>query len=214
MCTIPFVIRRFYIHNFRCLENFELPIAGLPSVLLIGKNGSGKTSVSLALEILQRIASGTNQVGELVKPKDLAVGRAHLPMRLEIEVELDGMTYLYSIALEFQEGFKEPRVRDEKLTADGKPVYTRDFASVQLGAAKLNIDWHLVALPIIQQKSTSDPVSVLKRWLASMLIMRPVPSLILGFSDEETIQPNSQVTNLAAWFSGLVQLAPRPILFP
>jgi recombinational DNA repair ATPase RecF len=44
------VIRRFYVHNFRCLENFELPISGQPSVLLIGKNGSGKTAVRLALE--------------------------------------------------------------------------------------------------------------------------------------------------------------------
>jgi AAA15 family ATPase/GTPase len=44
----PSMIRRLYIHNFRCL--------GHSSVLLIGKNGSGKTTVSLALEILQKIA--------------------------------------------------------------------------------------------------------------------------------------------------------------
>jgi hypothetical protein len=39
------VIRRLYIHNFRCLENFELPIAAYSSALLIGKNGAGKTTV-------------------------------------------------------------------------------------------------------------------------------------------------------------------------
>jgi predicted ATPase len=65
------MMRRFYIHNFRCLENFELPVPGHSSVLLIGKNGSGKTTVGLALEILQRIARGTNRVDDLVKPKDL-----------------------------------------------------------------------------------------------------------------------------------------------
>jgi len=37
------VIRRLYVHNFRCLENFELPISGRSSALLIGTNGSGKT---------------------------------------------------------------------------------------------------------------------------------------------------------------------------
>ena len=54
------VIRRFYVHNFRCLENSELPISRRPSTLLIGKNGAGKTTVGLALEILQEIGRGTN----------------------------------------------------------------------------------------------------------------------------------------------------------
>lgn len=70
----PFMIRRLYIHNFRCLENFELPVSGLSSVLLIGKNGSGKTTVGLALEILQRIARGTNRVKDLVKRRISLVG--------------------------------------------------------------------------------------------------------------------------------------------
>jgi energy-coupling factor transporter ATP-binding protein EcfA2 len=52
------------------LENFELPVSGHSSVLLIGKNGSGKTSVSYALEILQKIARGANRVKDLVTPDD------------------------------------------------------------------------------------------------------------------------------------------------
>ena len=82
----PCVIRRLYVHNFRCLENFELPISGQPSVLLVGKNGVGKTSIGLALEILQRIARETNRVGDLVRPKDMTRGRSDVPVRFEIEV--------------------------------------------------------------------------------------------------------------------------------
>ena len=93
------MITRLYVHNFRCLENFELPIAGKSSALLIGKNGSGKTTVGLALEILQRIARGTNRVGDLVKPKDLTGARTDVPTRFEIEVELDRRIYSYVIIL-------------------------------------------------------------------------------------------------------------------
>src|SRR5216684_2234644 len=100
------MIRRLYVHNFRCLENFELPILGQSSVLLIGKNGSGKTTVGFALEILQKITRGTNRIGDLVKPKDLAGGRTDAPMGFEIEVELEAKTYGYAIALEFPQGFK------------------------------------------------------------------------------------------------------------
>jgi predicted ATPase len=208
------VIRRFYVHNFRCLENFELPLAERSSVLLIGKNGSGKTTVSLAVELFQRIARETNRVGELVRPKDFSRGRSDVPMRFEIEVELNATKYGYAIAFEFPEGFKELRVLEEKLTVDGQPIYTRELATVHLAKtgtgkeATFNIDWHLVALPIIQQKPANDPVSTFKQWLARMLILRPIPSLIKGDSARETLEPNPQVTNLGAWFSGIVAHAP------
>jgi predicted ATPase len=208
------VIRRLYIHNFRCLENFDLPISGLSSALLIGKNGAGKTSVGLALEILQKIARGTNRVGDLVKPKDLAQGRRDLPMRFEIEVDLKEETYAYNIAFEFRRGFKELSVLEEKLTVCGKPVYSRERAQVSLaktigeGEAKFRIDWHLVALPIVQEQSDDDPLFIFRQWLARMLILRPVPGLISGESKQETLQPNLQVTDFAEWFSGLLADAP------
>jgi len=213
------VIRRFYVHNFRCLENFELPISGQPSVLLIGKNGAGKTTIGYALEILQKIARGTNRVGDLVRPSDLARGRADVPMRFEIEVDLGpaliGPTiYSYTIAFEFPEGFKELRVLEERLTADGNPIFTRKVAQVSLartGQAKeanFVIDWHLVALPIIHQQSRDDPLFVFKQWLARMLILQPIPSLISGESKGETLEPDHYLTNLGEWFTGVLAHAP------
>ena len=41
-----------------------------------------------------------------------------------------------------------------------------------------------------------------------MLILRPMPSLILGNSDEDTLEPNPQVTDFGAWFSGILNYAP------
>ena len=209
------MIRRFYVHNFRCLENFELPISGQSSVLLIGNNGSGKTTVGLALEILQKIARGTNRVNNLVKPKDLTRGRTDVPVRFEIEVALQDRIYEYVIAFDFPEGFKELRVLEEKLVVGGQPVYTRTEAQVLLARAgqpeneaRFRIDWHLVALPIIQERSQSDPLFIFKRWLARMLILRPIPTLITGDSTQETLEPNLQVTDFGAWFSGLLSYTP------
>jgi predicted ATPase len=208
------VIKRLYVHNFRCLENFELPISGLSSALLIGNNGSGKTTVGQALRLLQRIARGTNAVGELVKLHDLSHGRTDVPMRFEIEVDLKEKTYGYAISFEFPAGFRELRVLEEKLSVDGNAVYSRKLAQVHLAKsgqakeAKFPIDWHLVALPIVQQQSTADPLSIFKRWLASMLILRPIPSLIDGESKQPTLQLDPPAVDFAAWFSGLLASAP------
>lgn len=208
------MIRRLYIHNFRCLENFELPISGHSSVLLIGKNGSGKTTVALALEIFQKIARGTNRVGELVKPKDFFLGRIDAPMRFEIEVELDAKIYQYVVAFELPVAAKELRVFEEKLSVGGKRVYARRAGQMVVEGtsrdmeADVLIDWHILALPIFQEQSTKDPLFIFKRWLAQMLIFRPIPRLILGESNEETLQPNVPLTNFGAWFSGLLAYTP------
>ena len=206
------VIQRLYIHNFRCLENFELPISGQSSVLLIGKNGVGKTTIAYALEILQSIARGKNRIGDLITPADFTRGRTDVPMRIEIEVKLLTGLYSYSLAFEFPKGSKELRILSEALALNGQPIYTRDGAQVLFARTgsetetRFNINWHLVALPVIQAQN--DPMSVFKHWLAGMLILRPMPGLILGDSDKETLEPNIQVTDFAAWFSGIFAFAP------
>jgi hypothetical protein len=149
-----------------------------------------------------------------VKPQDVSRGRFDVPTRIEIDVELDSKTYHYAVAFEFPQGFRELRVLEEKLAVGGKPVYTRAEAQVTLAKtgqeqeAKFRIDWHLVALPIVQQQSATDPLFIFKRWLSRMLILRPIPSLITGDSEQETLLPNVQVTDFGAWFWGLLASAP------
>src|SRR5262249_32942724 len=156
-----------------------LPVMGHSSALLIGKNGSGKSTVRLALEILQKIARGANRVNDLVKPKDFARGQSGAPMRLEIEVDLDAEIYEYVIAFELPKEFKELRIFEEKLTDGGRPVYSRQAAQVKLEHtgknATFGIDWHLVALPIVQERSNEDPLFIFKRWLSRLLILQPIP---------------------------------------
>lgn len=210
----PPMIRRFYVHNFRCFENFELKILREPSVLLIGRNGSGKSTIGFALEILQKIARGTNRVSDLVAVKDLTRGRSDIPMRFELEVELGTQIFEYVIAFDFPEGFRELRVFEEKLSANGKPVFTRERAQVHLARisqdkeARFRIDWHLVALPIVQETSERDALFIFKQWLSRLIILRPMPSLISGESKDETLHPDPQVRNFGAWFSGLLGYAP------
>ncbi len=197
------------------MENFELPIADRSSILLIGKNGAGKSTVGLALEILQKIARGVNRVDQLVSPRDLARSHTDAPMRFHIEINLRGQKYEYYIAFDFPpEEFKKLRIFEEGLSADGKPVFTRAAAQVflkktnQEKEAKFLIDWHLAALPIVQESNMHDPLFIFKQWLARLIILRPIPSLIGGNSDAETLQPNSQGTDFGAWFSGLLAYAP------
>ena len=199
------MIRRLYVHNFRCLENFELKLDSMPSVLLIGKNGSGKSAVGLALEIFQRIGSGTAQASELVRQKDRSRGRPDVPIRFEIEAAIDNWVVQYSVAFQFLRGSGALRVFHEELTVDGAVMLARGADGS--GTSDPKIDSQLVALPLIARES-SHPLHIFRRCLAHMLVLRPVPSLISGESTGTVYRPNPKLTDFGAWFSDRVSSDP------
>jgi len=202
------MFQRLYIHNFRCLENFELHLKDMPSALLIGKNGAGKSTVGTALEVLQRIGRGINRVGQLVQNHDFARGRTDVPIRFEIEVLIGDKLYQYTLALELPKHFEELRIFEEQLNVSGESIYSRQGASVTLGTAKFMVDWHLVALPLIHERSEDDPLHIFKTWLARMIILAPIPSLMTGESNGETLKPTRDGANFGEWFSGLLARYP------
>lgn len=210
------MIHRLYVNNFRCLENFDLPLKGMSSALLMGGNGSGKSTVLHVLEILQRIARGENRTGHLLQPEDLSYGRFDAPMRFEIEVFLQERLYLYTLALELPEKFKELRILEEALSVDGQAVYTRKEAEVSLfrrspnsaDTARFLVDWHLAALPLIQASPDTESVRIFRTWLAHTVLLAPIPSLMTGESGGETLEPERDGSNFAEWFTGLLSRYP------
>ena len=234
------MLQRLYVHNFRCLENFELNLKDLSSSLLIGKNGTGKSTIAFALEVLQSIGRGINRVSQLIQAKDFNSGRYGIPIRFEIEVLLKEQLYKYVLALESStENFKEIRIFEEHLLVAGNPIYSREAAQVklygsnvysqtppdtriattfshqfpltsqlQLMASQFQVDWHLVALTLIQVQSETDPLYIFKNWLSRMIILAPIPSLMTGESSGETLEPKRDGSNFGEWFSGLLRRYP------
>ena len=205
------MLKKFYVHNFRCLENFQLELDDA-SALLIGANGAGKSTVTHALEILQRVARGATRVGQLVKPSDFPRGAADAPMRFEIEAEIEGQAFKYTLALELPKGFRELRVTEETLSCDGQARFDRQLSGVKFSAhgraGEFVLDWHVVALPIVQATDEADPAAVFRRWLARMMIFAPAPSRISGISSTSTLEPERGLANLGDWFTGLVATEP------
>jgi hypothetical protein len=158
------MLQRLYIHNFRCLQNFEFKPGDASSALLIGKNGSGKSTLVQALKIFQAIGRGSNRVGQLLKASDFAWGRTDTPLRLELQTVLDGHVFAYTLALDLPERF--------------------------------NIDWHLVALPVMQDTSSTTPLGTFREWLARMVLLAPMPRLM----HSETVGDTLDVTALRRGF--------------
>lgn len=209
------MIERIYTHNFRCLENFEFKPSGNTSALLVGKNGSGKSTLLQVLKIFQSIGQGVNRVGQLVTPVDFTLNRNSVPMRFELDVKLGAKTYSYTLAFELPDGWRELRVLEEKLVLEGVPLFSRDHATVVLRkgslsktGAQFNIDWHLVALPLIQDPAPAGTLSAFRDWLTSIVLLAPNPKLMSGDAERGIQKPDESATNWADWLSGLLDRFP------
>lgn len=209
------MLERLYIHNYRCLENFEFMPGPAASVLLIGKNGAGKSTVREVLSIMQAIGLGEGQVKNLVKQSDFTRGRVDTPMRFELTLKLDGKRYHYALALELPPTFRQLRVLQESLSIDDGEVYTRQHAEVQVkrmgfdgGVSQFSMDWHIVALTVIQDRGASSLLQPLRDWLSRVVLLSPLPPLMVSETTAEasTLQLNG--SNLVDWLSSLLESHP------
>lgn len=208
------MLKRLYAHNYRCFENFEFKPQNQTASLLLGKNGCGKSTIRQVLALFQAIGRGKTRVGELVQASDFANGRTHLPMRFELEVTIDQKTLAYTLALELPERFRELRVKEERLTVDGEVLFSRELAEVTVSrkAQKRDtaffMDWHLVALPVIQDAATESILHSIRDWMARMVLLAPIPPLM----NEQTLGVESAIddraSNLADWLAALLETHP------
>ncbi|OJW24711.1 MAG: hypothetical protein BGO49_06655 [Planctomycetales bacterium 71-10] len=212
------MITRIYVNNYRCFENLAVDLADFRSALLIGKNGSGKSTLRQAFRVFQKICRGPNRVKEWINGGDFTRYRTERPMRFELDAVLGGRRYRYAIVFESSDDadFGRPveagdiRIAEESLMVDGVPVFTRRHSQVDLpGGATFGLDWHVAALPVIQDRKFKGELQTFKTYCASMILIAPVPQRMTGLSEGETFELQEDAGNIAAWLISLLRRKPE-----
>lgn len=202
------MLQRLYVHNFRCLQNFEIKPGDNTSLLLIGKNGTGKSTIADVLCLLQKIVTCTSRVGHLAIKEDFTLERINENIHFAVEVLLDGAVFTYTLILDMPSNFKELRVAEEELKVDAKIIYTRQEAQIKQyhskGLTEFSIDWHTVALPIINESRQDNPLNTFRSWLRGMYILAPIPQLMSGESSSVAERLTLSCANFAGYLTGLL----------
>ena len=204
------MIERLYIQNYRCLESFTIDFAGRPSVLLIGKNGAGKSTVLECVKLFQQICRGSSRVGKLISASDFTQHQTDRPMRFEIEVTLGGKRFKYAVSFDWPPNFREARVLDESLSVDGQSIFDRQQGQIHLaGGANFGLDWHIFALPVINERPPNRAIQDLRAFFAAMILIAPVPARMTGFSEEPSNQLEHDAANYASCLRALLEQKPK-----
>ena len=209
-------ITRIYANNYRCLQKFEIALGETSSCILLGRNGVGKSAVRAVLELFKRIGCGENAVEDLLGVNDCTFSNWAEPVRFELECLIKNSAYSYTVAFDRPDGFHKARVMEERLSVDGKNVYRREFGQVYMsrsgdddGEIKFLLDWHSVALPIVQMRGSDNPLDTFTQALRSMLLLAPVSPLIGAEANDKDVNLKVDCSNFASWFSDLLKEFPE-----
>jgi predicted ATPase len=212
------MLKKIYIHNFRCFVNFEMELEDIN--LLLGKNGSGKTTLLEVLLKLQQLICDNKKVDELFSSKDLPrIGYTSPIQKFELQLENNGVRYTYVLEIEHEPKKELVRIRAESLIWNGEPLYKfeieTDVHGYQKGEALLYndaqthqgipypVDWARSGLGSIYERHDNTKLIGFKKRIRQFFIIQLNPFAMQSECRREESHPTWNLSNYAAWFAYL-----------
>jgi hypothetical protein len=204
------MLTRLYIDNFRCFVGFEYKPAR--HNLILGRNGSGKSSLLDALSLLQRFVVDGESSPKLFRVSERTRWLSQSFQTFEIEALVNGRIYEYQLVIEFPAG--RSRVASENLKLDGKPILEFKSGEVQLynEDAELEhaypLDTSRSALLTVSSRRTGT-ILAFKEWLTEVHALRLDPFAMGSRAEGESLYPAVDLSDVASWYRHLLQSHPK-----
>jgi len=218
------MLKRLYVHNYKCLVNFEINFDKDLS-LFLGANGSGKTSVLTALcEIQKFILFNVRLDDKRLDDKDRVFKTSALTrwgddpiQKFEIEIEGNDGIYKYALEIEHNREKSFPRVKTETLFFNNKPLYKfgiEEEGGMPAGKGRMfnddkpnndgipyASDWFSSGLGSVQERYDNKTLFWFKKWLENLFIIHINPSVMKIDMDREEYHPELNLSNYVAWLN-------------
>jgi len=204
------MLTRIYIDNFRCFVNFEYKPER--KQLLLGGNGSGKSSLFSAIRFLKQFIKGdenpfTQSTRTRWQDRPLQV--------FEIEALLQRQKYEYRVEIRFASETRQLSVSQERLRVSGKTVFELAKGEIRFFPNNSN---QSTAVPLETTKSalhlaqlSNSHVHSFVKWIESVHCFRidEYPLAMDESADREEREPDDELENLAGWYRYLLQADPE-----
>ena len=206
------MLTRIYVDNFRCLVNFELKLDRLN--LLLGENGSGKTTVFEVLRRLQEFIGGTHRVDEAFwsASEDLTRWQKLDVQRFELEFKVEEDVYVYSLAIQHDRNSGVRKIKHEELQMNQRPLFAVSEGNGQFYGDDFSPKGKILLGSIGQSgiallQGQTD-LALLRRFhkkIARIAVVRPIPMLMGSESSHEDNRLSLDAGNFASWYRYLSQ---------
>lgn len=207
------MLKRLRVDNFRSLVGTTLEPGGLS--LLIGDNGSGKTSLFEVLDLLRRALVEGTKLGDLFPASTLTRWRTATAQRFELCVEVGGDVFDYHLVVEHVPDQGKVRVGEELLAIAGRPLFQAEHGKARLfrddrtEASPLLMDWARSGIAGIEPNADNTRLIRFREAIGRILLARIAPATMLGRADGEAAHPLPDFSNFPAWYRHLSQEQPE-----
>ena len=209
------MITRFYADNYKCLVNFEYKPQ--PLELIIGANGSGKSTVFEALAALCDLIVKRASVNECFPASTLTRWQNSHIQTFQITLEVDDVynegkkeMLFYEALIEHDSMSRESRICRELLsnssTDEYKPLFVFNQRKVELywddnpEGPKFPLGDSNSALAIVETGLDSQRIELFKQQLSDLLLIHLNPMAMDYATENDDSIPTASFSNFASWY--------------
>jgi predicted ATPase len=204
------MLKRFYADNYRCLVNFELKLGRVN--LLLGDNGTGKTTVFEVLYRLQQFLAGNAKVLTVFPSGDLTRWQTNAVQRFELDLEAGTDAYNYTLVIEHDEDRRRAKVKSETLTLEGRKLFDFQEGMAQLyhdnftpAPSQYPFDWTQSGVAALQPRTDNKKLTRFRNEMQKIIIAGFQPAKMASESRGEAATLSQNTENFVSWYRYLTQ---------
>lgn len=207
------MLKRFYADNFRCLKNFEIELD--EACVLLGSNGTGKTSIMNVLRSIQNLVVRGSKVEAAFSARDISLHedsyRDGRKQRFEVETSTDGDSYRYTLTVEHSPNYRKMRIIEETLQHREKPIFEFRNGDAQLyhddyrKGPSYPFDWSQSGIGVLNARPDNRKLTRFKQEVASYIVAASCPPLVEPETRSEDVFLDPLMQNFVAWYRHTVQ---------
>lgn len=198
------------IHNYNCLVEFQLELPR--RLLLVGSNGSGKSSLWEALVAVQDVVVRGAEVADAFPTRSLT---RWLPednvQRIELDLRVGEDTYCYRIHLEHDRKKQTALILGDQLALRGRTLYENVHGEVRIypelagpPPTRFPFGRKRSFLPDLEANEGNAHIIKFREAMAGLWLIKHNPTRIEPTSADEGGWLERDGSNFASWFRGVL----------
>lgn len=203
------MIRRLYVDNFRSLVDFTWEPGA--ETLVLGYNGSGKTTVLDAIDIIRGWAWGWERLPELLSREQLTRWSQLKFCLFELDVQTQTGLFRYQVEFEFWRRDEETSVRAESLHLGENLVFSRNGSTVTVHngesfpVANYVLPTNQSAVMSVFASDYPELAGAFLNALSFMIVARPMPPMMESEARRPDPRASHRFENFIAWYQNWAQ---------